>query len=235
MPEERTPAAITGVRSFRPMTLAWQVLIWSRKRAAALAFIGSLARAAWGEATLRANCCRIRLMNRDSCRVTVGKDVFIASTAYVGGDVALGDQCAILHHVTVRGDVSAIRIGRRVNVQDGAIIHTRSGVPLDIEDDVSIGHRAVVHCRRVGAGTLIGIGAIVLDDAEIGRNCLVAAGAVVTPGTIVPDGKVLMGVPARIVRDTTAAEGEYAKRVVWSYLELGRRHAAGEFSNAAGG
>jgi len=166
-------------------------------------------------------------------QAVLGRDVFIAATAYVGGDVVLGEGCSVWHHVTIRGDVSSICLGRRVNVQDGAVIHTRRGVPLGIEDDVSIGHRAVVHCRRVGAGTLIGIGAVVLDDAEIGRDCLVAAGAVVTPGTIVPDGKVLMGVPARIVRDTTAAEREYAKRVVASYLELARRHAAGEFPNAA--
>ncbi len=173
-------------------------------------------------------------MNHEPRKPLLGQDVFIAATAYVGGDVVLGDGCSVWHHVAIRGDVSAIRLGRRVNVQDGAIIHTRSGVPLDIEDDVSIGHRAVVHCRRVGAGTLIGIGAIVLDDAEIGRDGLVAAGAVVTPGTIVPDGKVLMGIPARVVRDTTPAEREYAARVVRSYLELSRRHAAGEFPNADG-
>lgn len=167
-------------------------------------------------------------------RVTIGRDVYVAPTAYVGGDVTLGDQCTVMHHVVIRGDVSAIRIGRRVNVQDATIIHTNRGVPLDIADDVSIGHRAIVHCRRVGPGTLVGIGSIILDDCEIGAGCLIAAGAVVPPKTIVPDGKVVMGVPGRVVRDTTAAERTYIQEVLASYLHLGRLHAAGTYPNRAG-
>lgn len=166
-------------------------------------------------------------------RVTLGRDVYIAPTAYVGGEVALGDQCTVMHHVTIRGDVSAIRIGKRCNIQDGTVVHTNRGVPLDIDDDVSIGHHAVVHCRRVGSGTLIGIGAIVLDDCEIGRGCLIAAGALLPPKTIVPDGKVVMGVPGKIVRDTTAEERLYFREVNESYIHLGRLHAAGKYPNHA--
>jgi len=165
----------------------------------------------------------------------IGRDVYIAPTAYVGGDVRIGDGCTIMHQVVIRGDVSPIAIGRRVNVQDAAILHTRKGVPLEIGDEVSIGHRAVVHCRRVGAGSLIGIGAIVLDDAEIGSGCIVAAGAVVPPGTIIPDGKLVLGLPARIARDVQPADREYLSRVVSSYVELGRAHAAGRYPNAAAG
>lgn len=167
-------------------------------------------------------------------RVVLGKDVYIAPTAYVGGDVTLGDQCTVMHHVTIRGDVSAIRIGRRVNIQDGTVIHTNRGVQLDIEDDVAIGHHAVVHCRRVGAGTLIGIGAIVLDDCEIGRGCLIAAGALVPPNTKVPDGKVVMGVPGKVVRETTETERLYFEEVRESYIHLGRLHAKGVYPNHAG-
>lgn len=163
----------------------------------------------------------------------LGRNVYIAPTAYVGGEVTLGDDCTVMHHVCVRGDVSAIRIGARVNVQDGAIVHTKTGVPLDIAEDVGIGHRAVVHCRRVGRHTLIGIGAIVLDDAEIGADCLVAAGAVVPPGMIVPDGKLVMGIPARVVRDVSAKEREYVDFVVSNYLRLNRSHAAGAYPNIA--
>lgn len=166
-------------------------------------------------------------------RVVLGKEVYIAPTAYVGGEVTLGDQCTVMHHVTIRGDVSAIRIGNRVNVQDGTVIHTNRGVPLDIDDDVSIGHHAVVHCRRVGSGTLIGIGAIVLDDCEIGRGCLIAAGALVPPKTMVPDGKVVMGVPCKIVRDTTEEERLYFREVNESYIHLGRLHAADKYPNHA--
>jgi carbonic anhydrase/acetyltransferase-like protein (isoleucine patch superfamily) len=166
-------------------------------------------------------------------RVVFGKDVFVAPTAYIGGDVTLGDRCTVMHQVVIRGDVSAIQIGHRVNVQDGAILHTNRGVPMDIEDDVSIGHRAVVHCRRVAAGTLIGIGSIVLDDCEIGRGCLIAAGAVLPPGTIIPDGKVVMGIPGKVVRDVNENERLYFQEVTASYLHLGRLHAAGAYPHRA--
>jgi carbonic anhydrase/acetyltransferase-like protein (isoleucine patch superfamily) len=169
----------------------------------------------------------------DAIRPILGRDVYIAPTAYVGGEVTLGDECTIMHHVVIRGDVSAIRIGARVNVQDGTVIHTKTGVPLDIADEVSIGHRAVVHCRRVGRGALIGIGAIVLDDAEIGEGAVVGAGAVVPPGMVVPAGTVALGVPARIVRDVAERDRDYARFVVANYVRLGGAHRAGVFPNVA--
>jgi len=164
-------------------------------------------------------------------RVRLGRDVYIAPTSYVAGDVVIGDQSTIMHHVMIRGDIAPIRIGCRVNVQDGSIVHTKTGVPLEIADEVGIGHRAVVHCRRIGNRTLIATGAIVLDDCEIGSNCLVAAAALLPPGMIIPDGKVVMGAPARIVRDTTPDDLQIIDHVIASYVALGRRHAAGEFPN----
>jgi carbonic anhydrase/acetyltransferase-like protein (isoleucine patch superfamily) len=134
-----------------------------------------------------------------------------------------------MHQAVIRGDLAPIRIGNRVNFQDGAIVHTDIGVSLEIEDDVGVGHGAVVHCRSIGAGTLIGIGSIILDDCRIGGGCIGAAGAVVPPGTVVPDGKVVMGVPAAVVRDTTAAEAGYLQEVIRTYIELGRRHAEGRY------
>jgi carbonic anhydrase/acetyltransferase-like protein (isoleucine patch superfamily) len=168
----------------------------------------------------------------DAIRPIIGRDVFIAPTAYVGGDVALGDECTIMHHVVIRGDVSAIRIGVRVNVQDGTVIHTKTGVPLDIDDEVSIGHRAVVHCRRVGRRALIGIGSIVLDDAEIGEGAIVGAGAVVPPGMVVSAHTVAIGVPARVVREVSDRDREYVEFVIGNYVRLGREHRAGAFPNA---
>lgn len=168
-------------------------------------------------------------------RPIIGRDVYIAPTAYVGGEVSLGDGCTVMHHVVIRGDVSAIRIGARVNVQDGTVIHTKTGVPLDIADEVSIGHRAVVHCRRVGRAALIGIGAIVLDDAEIGEGAFIGAGAVVPPGMIVPAAKVVMGVPARIIRDVGPREADYARFVIDNYIRLGREYAAGIYPAAESG
>lgn len=164
-------------------------------------------------------------------RPTIGKNVFIASTAYVGGEVTIGDECTIMHHVTIRGDVSAITIGHRVNVQDGTAIHTLTGVPLDIADEVVIGHRAVVHCRKVGRRVLIGIGAVVLDDCEIGAESVVAAGAVVAPGTIVPAGKMVVGIPGKVVRDVTDRERGYVAYALENYAHLNRVHAAGLYPN----
>ncbi len=139
-----------------------------------------------------------------------------------------------MHHVMIRGDIAPIRLGARVNVQDGSILHTRYGVPLDIADDVGIGHRAVVHCRSVGSRTLIGTGAIVLDDCEIGSHCLIAAGALLTPRTRVPDGSVVMGMPGKVVRATSPTDLEAIDHVINSYLRLARLYAAGEFPNIAG-
>jgi len=164
---------------------------------------------------------------------TRGRDVYIAMTAYVAGDVALGDQVTIMHHVVIRGDIAPIRIGHRVNVQDGSILHTPQGVALEIADDVGIGHRAVVHCRRVGPRTLIGIGAILLDECEIGSRCIIAAGTVLAPRTKIPDGKLVMGVPGQVVRETNERDLQTIDHVVSSYIELGRLHAANRFPNIA--
>lgn len=161
----------------------------------------------------------------------IGRHVYIASTAYVAGDVVLGDHGTIMHHVVIRGDIARIVVGARVNVQDGSILHTPAGVDLVIGDDVGIGHRAVVHCSAVGRRTLIGIGAVVLDGCDIGAECIVAAGAVVAPHTQVPAGSVVMGVPAKVVRLVKKDDLAYIDSVVASYVRLGPRHAAGEFPN----
>ncbi len=158
-----------------------------------------------------------------------GQRVYVAPTAYVAGDVVIGDDSTVMHHVVIRGDIAPIRIGSRVNVQDGSILHIQRGVPLEIDDDVGIGHRTVVHCRHVGSRTLIGTGSIVLDGCEIGKECIIAAGAVLSPGTKVPDGSVVMGIPGRIVRQTTSKDLEAIDHVVRSYIELGRLHASGIF------
>ena len=161
----------------------------------------------------------------------IGRDVYLAPTSYVGGDVVIGDRSTIMHHVMIRGDIAPIRIGSRVNLQDGVIVHTPHGTPLDIADEVGVGHRAVVHCRSIGARTLIAIGAILLDDCRIGSRCIVAAGVLLPPGTVVPDGSVVMGFPGRVVRQVTDKDLEMIDHVIQSYLEIGRLHAAGRFPN----
>ena len=158
-----------------------------------------------------------------------GKRVFVSETAYICGQVSIGGDCNIWPGVIIRGDVGPIRIGKRVNIQDGTIIHTKTGVPLDIEDDVAFGHRAIAHCRRIGTRSLIGIGATVLDDAEIGEGCLIAAGAVVTPGTIIPDGKLVVGIPGKVLRDLTDRERAYIDEVLTGYRVLAEAHQRGDY------
>src|ERR1700710_1266562 len=125
---------------------------------------------------------------------------FLAHNATVVGDVTVGELSSFWFNAVVRGDVAAVTIGRRVNVQDGVVIHCDTDVPNIIEDDVTIGHRAVVHGTSVGQGTLIGMGAVVLSRSKIGRECLIAAGAVVPPDLVVPDRSLVVGVPGRIAR-----------------------------------
>lgn len=161
----------------------------------------------------------------------VGRNVYIAPSAFVAGDLVIGDDSTIMHHVMIRADIAPIRIGRRVNIQDGTNVHTKIGVPLDIGDEVAVGHRAVVHCRRVGDRSLIAIGAIVLDDCEVGADCVIAAGAVLTPGTIIPDGKLVVGMPGRVVRDTNDRDRAMIREIVENYQRLGREYAAGRFPN----
>ena len=154
-------------------------------------------------------------------------DVYLAHNATVVGDVTIGPQSSFWFNAVVRGDVAPVSIGRRVNVQDGAIIHCDTGVPNVIEDDVSIGHAAVVHGMFVGRGSLIGMSATLLGRTKIGRECLVAAGAVVPPGLEVPDRMMVMGVPGRILRPVGEKELEYMRWLGSRYLELANQYVAG--------
>ncbi len=132
----------------------------------------------------------------------LGEDNFLAENATLIGDIRTGKECSFWFQSVVRGDVNAIRLGDRVNVQDGAVIHcTYERTRTLIGDDVSIGHNAIVHGCEVKDRVLIGMGAIVMDDALIEENALIAAGAVVTEGTHVPSGSVYAGVPAKKVKE----------------------------------
>jgi carbonic anhydrase/acetyltransferase-like protein (isoleucine patch superfamily) len=154
---------------------------------------------------------------------------FLAHNATITGDVAIGELASLWFNTVVRGDVAPITIGRRVNVQDGVVIHCDTGVPNVIEDDVTIGHAAIVHGTFVGRGSLIGMGATLLGRTRIGRDCLVAAGAVVSPGTDVPDGMVVMGVPGKVVRPVKEEDLTYMRWLVPHYVQIAEKYVAGEF------
>jgi carbonic anhydrase/acetyltransferase-like protein (isoleucine patch superfamily) len=144
-------------------------------------------------------------------------------------DVCLGVEKSAWLGTVVRGDEAPVTIGDRVNIQDGAVVHCDTGYANLIEDDVSIGHRAVVHGERVGRGTLVGMGAVLLGHSDICAECLVAAGAVVPPGMKVADRMLVMGVPGQIVRPINETESEYLRWLSRRYLELVRKYQAGEF------
>jgi len=152
-------------------------------------------------------------------------DAYVAPTAAVIGDVTLAEGASLWFHVVARADVHHIRVGRHTNVQDGTLLHvTRGRHPLEIGDDVSIGHGAVVHGCTVGHRVLVGMGAIVLDGARIGDESVVGAGAVVPEGAIFPPRSVLLGVPARRAREVTPADLERILATRDDYLELGRTY-----------
>ena len=142
---------------------------------------------------------------------TFGENNFIAPNATIVGDVVAGNDCSFWFNAVVRGDVNSIRMGNKVNVQDGAVIHcTFKRTKTIIGNNVSIGHNAIVHGCTINDNVLVGMGAIVMDNVEIGSNTIIAAGAVVLEGTIIPSGTIYAGVPAKRVKDIdlTQIQGE---------------------------
>lgn len=152
---------------------------------------------------------------------TFGKDCFIAENATIVGDLQCGDECSFWFQAVVRGDVHYIKMGNKVNVQDGAIIHcTYQKCPTNIGNNVSIGHRAIVHGCTIHDNVLIGMGAIVMDNCVIGANSIIGAGSVVTQGTIVESGSVYAGIPAKKIKDIDQKlfEGE-VMRIADNYIK----------------
>jgi carbonic anhydrase/acetyltransferase-like protein (isoleucine patch superfamily) len=149
-----------------------------------------------------------------------GKDCHLAENATIVGEVTMGDRCSVWFNAVVRGDVHYIRIGDQVNIQDGAIIHcTYQKSPTTIGNNVSIGHRAIVHGCTIHDNVLIGMGAIVMDNCIIESNSIIAAGAVVTEGTHVASGSIYAGVPAKKVKEVSKElfEGEI-QRIANNYV-----------------
>jgi len=150
----------------------------------------------------------------------IPESCFVAPNATIVGDVVMGAECSIWFNAVVRGDVNSIRMGNKVNVQDGACIHcTYQKTTVTLGNNVSIGHNAIVHGCTVADNVLIGMGAIVMDNVVIGENCIIAAGAVVLEGTIVPPGSIYAGVPAKKVKDLSPElqRGE-VERIANNYL-----------------
>jgi carbonic anhydrase/acetyltransferase-like protein (isoleucine patch superfamily) len=134
---------------------------------------------------------------------TAGEDYYVAPDASVIGSVRFGAGASVWFNCVLRGDSDWINLGEGVNIQDGTIIHTDEGEPVSLGARVSVGHRALLHGCTIAESTLIANGAMVLDRVKVGRHCIIAAGALVTPGKVIPDGSVVMGSPGQIVREVT--------------------------------
>ena len=149
-----------------------------------------------------------------------GSDCFVAENATLIGDLIMGDQCSVWYQAVIRADVNAIRIGNRVNIQDGAVIHaTYEKAGTTIGDDVSIGHNAIVHGCTLKDSVLVGMGSIIMDNCIVESNSIIAAGSVVTQNTHVPEGTIFAGIPARKIKDIDPKlqKGEI-ERIAKNYL-----------------
>ena len=142
----------------------------------------------------------------------IGERVYLAETAAIIGDVILGDDVSVWYNSVLRGDCHSIRVGARSNIQDNCAIHVTQGkYPTELEEEVTLGHGAIVHGAVIRKGALIGIRATVLDGAEVGQSAFIGAGALVTPRTVVPPRTLWLGSPARQIRELSAAEVEDLK------------------------
>lgn len=149
---------------------------------------------------------------------------WVADGATVIGRVAMGEGSSAWTGAVLRGDNEWIRLGDRCNVQEGAVLHTDMGFPLVLDDEVTVGHQAMLHGCHVGEGSLIGIQAVVLNGARIGRESLVGAGAVVTEGKVFPDRVLILGAPAKVVRELTDADVARLRLSALSYVDKAQRH-----------
>jgi len=152
---------------------------------------------------------------------------WVADSAEVMGDVVMGEGSSVWFGCVVRGDSDTIRIGAGTNIQDNSTLHADPGKPLTIGDKVSVGHQVMLHGCSIGDGTLIGIGSVILNNARIGKNCLVGACSLVTEGKEFPDGSMIMGSPAKVVRPLTPEQIADLHRTAQHYVDNAQRFQAG--------
>ena len=153
----------------------------------------------------------------------VDAGAYVADSATVIGNVALGEGVTVWSGAVIRGDNERIALAAGVNVQEGAVLHTDPGYPMQVEANVSIGHQAMLHGCTIGAGSLVGIGAVILNGARIGRNCLVGARALVTERKEFPDNSLIVGVPAKVLRTLSEEDIAGLHRNAADYVARGRR------------
>ena len=163
----------------------------------------------------------------DGVSPRIAPTAWVADSATVIGDVVLEDGASVWFGAVIRGDKATITVGRGSNVQENSVLHTDEGIPLNVGENVTIGHQVMLHGCTVGAGSLIGIGAVVLNHAHIGERCLVGAGALVTEGKVFEAGSMIVGAPARALRELKPEQLEGIARSAPGYVQNARRFAAG--------
>jgi len=163
----------------------------------------------------------------DGVAPRIEDSAWVADSAQVIGNVELAADVSVWFGATIRGDTDLIRVGSGSNIQDGSVLHADVDQPLTIGNQVTVGHKVMLHGCTVGDGSLIGIGAVVLNGAKIGRRCIVGAGALVTEGKEFPDGSMILGSPARAVRELSSEQQAGLLRSAAHYVENARRYRAG--------
>ncbi len=152
----------------------------------------------------------------------IAESAYIADYVTISGDVEIGEQSSVWFHSVIRGDVAPTIIGNRVNIQDNSVLHQSPNNPLVIEDDVTVGHSVILHSCKIRKGALIGMGSIVLDNAEIGEGAFIGAGSLVPPGKVIPPNSLAFGRPAKVIREVNEHDISEMKRISREYAEKGQ-------------
>ena len=156
----------------------------------------------------------------------IANNTFIASNSMIIGRCTIEDNSSVWFNATIRADVNEIIIGKNVNVQDGSVIHCDHDFAVSIADNVTIGHNAIIHGCSIGSNCIIGMGSTILDGASIGENCIIGANSLITAGKEIPGGSLVMGSPAKIVRELSAGEIEGIKKSVAGYVTLSKDYTS---------
>ena len=163
----------------------------------------------------------------DGVSPQVSASAWVADSAQVMGRVELGDDANVWFGVVIRGDTETIKVGKSSNIQDMSVLHADVGMPLVVGEGVTVGHKVMLHGCTIGDNSLIGIGAVVLNGAKIGKNCLVGAGALVTEGKEFADGSMILGSPARVIRQLSPEQIEGLRQSARHYVENANRYRTG--------
>lgn len=172
-----------------------------------------------------------RILRLDPAHTRIDPTAFVAANATVVGDVHIAAEASVWFGSVVRGDVEEIRIGAKTNIQDNSVIHADPGFPCIIGDEVTVGHRAIVHGAKIENRVLIGMGATIMNGAVVGEESIIGAGALVREGQMIPPGSLALGMPAKVVRQLSQEERDRLKLSAFHYAESGREYKAAGFEH----